>query len=250
MQNKLWPWGQKSFVSCVWFRKKLPQEVNIDTICNGMYNCVEIIRDVLLIIVSFREAVFVSKKRQRIYSLFFLVLFFVSLLPMAAIAANAKSVNLASGAVYTGEVALNNVPHGKGEATWPDGSKYAGEFFNGMLHGNGVFRYANGDVYDGNFEYGFRSGKGKITFANGDFYEGQWQADMMHGKGKYTFNAPDPSKPTKNDVYNGEWRYNMMHGKGSYKFANGKTTNGYWVKNSYRGTKLTSTLKTEIGELD
>ena len=191
-----------------------------------------------------------SKSRNRLCALFMLVLFLASLVSMPTLAENTGLVTLSRGATYTGEIAFGNIPNGKGEAIWPDGGKYSGDFFNGMLHGEGVFHYANGDIYDGSFEYGFRSGKGKMTFVNGDSYEGEWQADMMHGKGKYSFYTPDPSNPTKNDVYTGEWRYNMMHGKGSYKFASGKTTSGYWVKNSYRGTKLTSTLKEEIGELD
>ena len=191
-----------------------------------------------------------KKFRQLSCCLLLLVIFLTGLFPYSIQDAFAATVTLASGAIYTGEVAINDVPNGKGEVYWPDGSSYTGEFFKGMLHGKGIFHYTNGDVYNGDFEYGYRSGEGKMIFANWDSYEGEWQADMMHGKGNYTFYAPDKSNPTKNDVYSGEWRYNMMHGKGSYKFANGKKTNGYWVKNTFRGAKLTSTLKKEIGELD
>lgn len=179
-----------------------------------------------------------------------LLLFFLqdfSMLVINAEISTTKSIVLGSGAVYTGEMALGKSPHGKGEVTWKDGSKYKGEVFNGMLHGKGVFNYYNGDKYEGEFAYGFRSGSGKMVFSNGDMYVGEWQADMMHGKGKYTFHSSGESK--KNDYYSGQWCYNMMHGKGTYVFANGKSKNGYWVKNAYKGEKLTKQIETEIGEL-
>lgn len=159
-------------------------------------------------------------------------------------------IALPSGAIYEGGIIFDSVPHGKGIAIWIDGGRYEGDVFNGMIHGKGTFYFSNGDVYEGEFEYGLRSGKGTMMFSNEDVYNGEWKADMMHGKGKYTFFVPDPTRPEKNDVYNGEWRYNMMHGKGAYTLANGKKINGYWVKNTYRGTKLTSILKIEIGELN
>ncbi len=191
------------------------------------------------------------RSRLKTYLMLLLITFSLNQYPTAVFAeAQSATIALTSGATYKGETILNGIPHGKGVATWGDGSRYEGDVFNGMIHGKGVFYFSNGDVYEGEFEYGLRSGKGKMTFSNNDIYNGAWKADMMHGKGKYTFFAPDPSRPKKNDLYNGEWRYNMMHGKGSYTFANGKTTYGYWVKNSYRGTKLTTTLKNEIGELN
>jgi hypothetical protein len=190
------------------------------------------------------------KKRSRLSIVLLLALLMFATTISYALAENANTIILNSGATYTGEVVLNNVPNGEGVAMWPDGSKYEGEFFNGMPNGKGTFYYTNGDVYIGQFEYGFRSGKGKMTFVNGDTYDGEWKADMMHGKGTYTFITPDPDHPKKNDVYSGQWRYNMMHGKGSYKFANGTTKAGYWVRNTYSGSKLTDAVKKEIGALD
>jgi hypothetical protein len=171
-------------------------------------------------------------------------------LQLSFASATTGSITLDSGAVYTGSIELHNVPNGSGVAEWPDGSKYSGTFFNGMLNGSGTFYYVNGDVYTGEFEYGFRSGQGEMTFANGDIYKGQWKADMMHGQGKYTFLTPDPAYPKKNDTYTGQWRYNMMYGKGVYQFANGKTVKGYWIENKYYEGKLTSEMKQKIGALE
>lgn len=189
-----------------------------------------------------------TMKHRKTLSFIFSFLIIVNMLCLGASAANVIPITLPGGAIYTGDLAFTNVPHGTGIVKWEDGSTYEGEFSNGMLHGNGVFRYPNGEIYEGDFEYGFRSGKGKISFTNSDTYSGGWLFDMMHGKGKYTHYSPDPSRPTKNDVYNGEWRFNMMHGKGVYILAKGKTIEGYWVKNEYRGSKLTKELKSEIGE--
>ena len=46
--------------------------------------------------------------------------------------------------------------------TWYDGTKYKGDFKDGMMSGNGI-----------------------ITYANGDRYAGQWAKDCRHGFGKF-----------------------------------------------------------------
>lgn len=44
--------------------------------------------------------------------------------------------------------------------TWPDQSRYEGEFRNGKAHGNGVEYLANGDKYTGQFEKDLKHGAG------------------------------------------------------------------------------------------
>lgn len=53
--------------------------------------------------------------------------------------------------------------------TWPDQSKYEGNFHLGRMHGTG-----------------------KRTYANGNIHEGQWAQDKPHGAGKL-FKASDQS---------------------------------------------------------
>ena len=49
---------------------------------------------------------------------------------------------------------------------YPDGSKYVGQWKEGMKNGRGVYDYANGDKY-----------------------EGGWLDDAKHGNGVYYYNA-------------------------------------------------------------
>ena len=191
------------------------------------------------------------KKSARLLIKITIIVTLILLLPIAnGYALDQATIKLNSGATYSGETVLGSIPSGSGTVAWPDGGKYTGMFFNGMPSGKGTLTYSNGDVYTGQFEYGFRSGKGTMIFANGDSYIGEWKADMMHGQGKYIFHSPDAANPEKNDVFTGQWRYNMMHGKGSYRYANGSSTNGYWVENQYRGAKITNSIREEIGALD
>ena len=40
---------------------------------------------------------------------------------------------------------------GKGVMTWPDQSKYEGEFMDGKKHGKGIYFWADGSKYEGDF---------------------------------------------------------------------------------------------------
>ena len=59
---------------------------------------------------------------------------------------------LASSNAYSSSRCLGN-PEGwtdcDGTLFYPDGSKYAGEFYNGMFHGKGIFLYSDGGEYIG-----------------------------------------------------------------------------------------------------
>ena len=78
-----------------------------------------------------------------------------------------------------------------GVATWPNGSKYEGEFGNGQPHGQGSVWLANGDTYVGQVKYGLSHGHGTYTWGTGrwagDKYVGEWINDKKHGQGIYTF---------------------------------------------------------------
>ena len=57
--------------------------------------------------------------------------------------------------------------------TWPDQSKYIGEFQNGMMHGMGEKRFANGNVHNGMWEEDKAHGDGILTTPN-QIIEGVW----------------------------------------------------------------------------
>lgn len=60
-----------------------------------------------------------------------------------------------------------------GEMTWPDQSRYVGEFQDGMMHGMGEKRYANGNVHNGQWSEDKAHGTGTLTTAN-TTVEGTW----------------------------------------------------------------------------
>jgi len=50
-----------------------------------------------------------------------------------------------------------------GEVTYPDGSKYVGEFKDGLANGQGTLTSANGEKYVGEFKDGKRLGQGSYA---------------------------------------------------------------------------------------
>jgi hypothetical protein len=55
---------------------------------------------------------------------------------------------------------------GKGTYTFADGSKYVGEYNDGMIHGQGTLTTANGSKYVGEFKDGMMHGQGTKTWAD------------------------------------------------------------------------------------
>lgn len=43
---------------------------------------------------------------------------------------------------------------GKGQYTFPTGTRYVGETYNGMFHGHGVLHFPNGSKYEAKWENG------------------------------------------------------------------------------------------------
>jgi len=48
----------------------------------------------------------------------------------------------------------NKIENGQGTHTYPDGSKYVGEFRDGKRHGQGTYTFQEGDTYVGEWKYG------------------------------------------------------------------------------------------------
>eukprot|EP00435_Cladocopium_sp_Y103_P054131 s614_g17.t1 len=125
---------------------------------------------------------------------------------------------------------------------FPDGSRYEGQWKDGLKHGKGRFIYPDGDVYDGEWQDGKAHGHGTYTSKQSK-YVGDWQSDLKHGQawddtskytgtyshgqkhGKGRFEWPDGS------VYDGEFRNNNVEGEGTFTWKDGRQYKGQWVDN-------------------
>ncbi len=64
---------------------------------------------------------------------------------------------------------------GKGTFQYGDGSKWTGEFKDGVPEGQGTCKYANGDKYVGRFERHAPQGEGTMYHANGRIISAMWE---------------------------------------------------------------------------
>ncbi len=72
----------------------------------------------------------------------------------------------------------------RGNAIYPDGTRYSGSWSSNQFSGPGTLTWANGDRYEGKFSNGERSGYGTMYWENGDKYGGRWRGGLRSGKGK------------------------------------------------------------------
>ena len=61
---------------------------------------------------------------------------------------------------------LDNMWHGKGKFTCPDGGVYEGDYVDGKKHGKGKFTRPDGCVYVGDYVDGKRSSLGRYVFGS------------------------------------------------------------------------------------
>ena len=69
--------------------------------------------------------------------------------------------------------------NGYGIYIYDDGSKYQGEFKNGLAEGQGACYYANGDWYAGEWKAHNFNGEGKYVAKNGQSYHGTWEKGIL-----------------------------------------------------------------------
>lgn len=93
---------------------------------------------------------------------------------------------------YIGEL-VNDLPHGKGKATYNNNDTYEGQWFNGKRDGWGRFKWNSpasqylNDVYEGNYCADLFDGLGTYSHAFGSIYYGTFKADRKHGPYYYSF---------------------------------------------------------------
>jgi hypothetical protein len=83
---------------------------------------------------------------------------------------------------------MGGLPHGKGNAVYPDGSLYYGKFDEGEAEDSHAFLILpNGAFYEGEVHRSKIEGRGKLIHRLGYRYDGEWLNNKPHGKGRETF---------------------------------------------------------------
>lgn len=103
--------------------------------------------------------------------------------------------------------------NGLGSEYYASGSKYHGQFKDGIRQGIGTFYFANGDVYHGGFKDGEFHGKGLMIWSNGDVYEGDYVSGERTGNGVL--------QKSNGDVYVGDFVGGKQIGYGMEFFKDG-----------------------------
>ena len=107
-----------------------------------------------------------------------------------------------------------NLRHGLGVYTLPDGSIYDGEWRENNPNGWGLFRWPDGSEYQGPWKDGKRNGtNGILIAADGFRYEGAWANNAMEGIGVATY--------PNGQVYEGKFVGGRREGRGTIRFTNG-----------------------------
>ena len=118
------------------------------------------------------------------------------------------AVKLSNYESYEGQVNDDNLPNGKGKATYVNGITYDGDWINGKRQGYGIYRDPNNFIYQGFWNNNEFCGYGEIipldneTGYKGNFYQGEF-----HGFGKL-YNLQNHEK------YQGYWENGLRNGKG------------------------------------
>ena len=116
-----------------------------------------------------------------------------------------------------------------GTYEWKNGSKYQGQFLNGLFHGKGVYNWSNKKSYNGNWLNGRMNGKGKFTYQDGSYYEGEFVNGKKSGYGVYKWG--------NDKYYEGKWKNDKQNGYGVYYDKN-KVIKGFWIDGKIRNRNL------------
>ncbi|XP_077464234.1 ankyrin repeat and MYND domain-containing protein 1-like isoform X5 [Stigmatopora argus] len=92
---------------------------------------------------------------------------------------------------------------GFGLQEFADGSKYEGEFFNGLKHGKGKYTWRSGEFYEGSFYKDYRHGEGLYCWPTGNMFIGKFYLNWREGYGKHIF----PDRATFKGLYHSDQRF-------------------------------------------
>ncbi|TGM07192.1 membrane-binding protein [Leptospira barantonii] len=155
-----------------------------------------------------------------------------------------------------------NCKYGFGAKEFRDGTRYAGEFYNGFYNGTGTIRNPEGHSYEGAWILGKKHGKGRYLYPDGSSYEGEFVEDIKQGLGLFTW--PDNTKLSavfvngepegkgilrlSNGIeFIGEYKKGVVYqGKGIYIYDDGSKYMGEWLNGKRHGK---GTLFGEAGNI-
>ncbi len=138
---------------------------------------------------------------------------------------------------------------GKGIRSWPDGSKYVGDFVSDERTGKGILTLPNGSKYEGDFLKGEWKGRGVFISVDGDRNEGEWKNYKQNGYGVYVYaDGRRYAGEFKNGVktrgvmtfvngsrYDGEFSNDKMNGRGVFKSVSGDRYEGEYKDGKWNG---------------
>uniref|UniRef100_A0A7S4NZR1 Uncharacterized protein n=1 Tax=Guillardia theta TaxID=55529 RepID=A0A7S4NZR1_GUITH len=135
--------------------------------------------------------------------------------------------------VWEGEKDKNQLPHGKGKATYPNGDTFEGTIEHNQREKEGVYTWKHVEgakcvaVYKGSYESNLKHGNGTMTYPDGGVYEGSWDHGLRQGQG--TFKYPN------GDSYVGSWSQGKKSGQGIYfSFAGSCWYSGVWKDGNFQ----------------
>ncbi|KAI1889180.1 hypothetical protein AGOR_G00176420 [Albula goreensis] len=121
---------------------------------------------------------------------------------------------------YTGATERGAKELWVGVQEWPDGSRYEGEFMNGLKQGEGVFTWGNGELYEGSFFKDYRHGNGTYIWPDGSRFIGKFYRNRKEGYGIQHF--PDGT------TFQGLYRADERFGPGVVTYPDGRQDVGLW----------------------
>jgi len=158
---------------------------------------------------------------------------------------------MASGVKEKDSVTSTKSPKdGYGSVTYPNRSKYEGQFRNYMRHGTGALTLSDGTKYESEWRIDERHGEGKEICPDGTTFAGSYVKGMRHGHGVMTW--PEGSKysgefergrangegellRTDGSVYRGQFSEDCMSGEGRMQWRDGVEYSGQFVGNRREG---------------
>ncbi|XP_031589653.2 ankyrin repeat and MYND domain-containing protein 1 isoform X1 [Oreochromis aureus] len=114
------------------------------------------------------------------------------------------------------------ISEGIGVQEWPDGSKYEGEFVNGLKHGKGRYSWTNGEYYEGSFYKDYKHGDGLYCWPTGQKFIGKFYLNRREGYGQQVF--------SDGAVFQGLYHMDQRFGPGVLKYPDGREDVGLWLK--------------------